>query len=82
MKETQIPLEPQASTVFVTRAEDVGSAILPPGEHARRFRYLSVSNSSPDALVAEINRNSMQGWEVSQILLNGATFVAFLKRPH
>lgn len=82
MKETQIPLEPQTGAAFVPRSESASGAILPAGEHARRFRYLSVSNTSPDAMVTEINQHSTQGWEVVQILLNNTMFVAFLKRPH
>jgi len=81
MNEPQIPLEPQGSVGFVARSEDKGGGILPLGQHAYRFNYLCVSNVSPDALVTDINQHSVHGWEVVQILLNGTTFVAFLKRP-
>ncbi len=82
MNTAPIPLETHGSTGFIARSDETAGGILPPGEHARRFRYLSVSNVSPEALVTDINQYSTQGWEVAQILLNGGTFVAFLKRPH
>ena len=80
MNQPKIPLEPQAGAGFGARSTDMDGDILPMGQH--RFSYLSLSNASHEALVLEINEQAVHGWEVMQILLNGATFVAFLRRTH